>query len=79
LNTVNPLATILAAKMMLEWLGESGKAAAIEQAVAEVVAKGEVRTYDMGGSATTSEMAQAVARALKAGTVHSNPISDNCV
>jgi isocitrate/isopropylmalate dehydrogenase len=61
-NKVNPLATILAAKMMLEWLGESGKAAAVEQAVAEVVAQGEVRTYDMGGSATTSEMAQAVAR-----------------
>ena len=79
LNKVNPLATILAAKMMLEWLGESAKAAAIEQAVAEVVAQGDVRTYDMGGSATTSEMAQAVARALKAGTVHSNPISDNCV
>jgi 3-isopropylmalate dehydrogenase len=79
LNKVNPLATILAAKMMLEWLGESGMAAAIEQAVAEVVAQGEVRTYDMDGSATTSEMAQAVARALKAGTVHSNPISDNCV
>jgi 3-isopropylmalate dehydrogenase len=65
-NKVNPLATILAAKMMLEWLGESGKAAELEHAVAEVVARGEVRTYDMGGAATTSEMALAVARALQA-------------
>jgi len=59
-NKVNPLATILAAKMMLEWLGEKDKAAEIESAVAEVVAEGAVRTYHMGGRATTVEMAQAV-------------------
>jgi len=65
LNKVNPLATILAAKMMLERLGHPEKAAAIEAAVAEVVARGEVRTYDMGGSATTAQMAEAVARAVR--------------
>jgi isocitrate/isopropylmalate dehydrogenase len=65
-NKVNPLAAILAAKMMLEWLGEAGAAARIEAAVREVVRKGEVRTYDMGGSATTSEMAAAVAGAAVA-------------
>ena len=59
-NKVNPLAAILAAKMMLEWLGERDKAAEIEAAVAEVVAEGAVRTYDMGGRATTGDMAQAV-------------------
>jgi len=59
-NKVNPLAAILAAKMMLEWMGEKDKAAEIEAAVAAVVAEGVVRTYDMGGSATTREMAQAV-------------------
>jgi 3-isopropylmalate dehydrogenase len=64
LNKVNPLAAIMAAEMMLEWLGEGGKAARIEQAVADVVARGEVRTYDMGGTATTSQMAEAVAHAL---------------
>ncbi|MGD0201659.1 MAG: isocitrate/isopropylmalate dehydrogenase family protein [Bryobacteraceae bacterium] len=62
LNKVNPIATILAAKMMLEWLGEGARAAAVGAAVAEVVARGEVRTYDLGGSATTSQMAEAVAR-----------------
>lgn len=64
-DKVNPLATILAAKMMLEWLGEGSKAAEIEGAVARVIEKGEVRTYDMGGQAKTSEMAAAVARVLR--------------
>ncbi|OGS05281.1 MAG: 3-isopropylmalate dehydrogenase, partial [Elusimicrobia bacterium RIFCSPLOWO2_02_FULL_61_11] len=54
---VNPIATILAAKMMLDWLGETAKAKIIEDAVAEVIAEGKVRTYDMGGSATTIDMA----------------------
>jgi len=47
--------------MMLEWLGEAAKAKLIEDAVAEVIAEGKVRTYDMGGSATTIEMAKAIA------------------
>jgi isocitrate/isopropylmalate dehydrogenase len=61
LNKVNPIATILAAKMMLDWLGESEKALRLEAAVAEVIAEGAVRTYDMGGSSTTIEMAEAIA------------------
>jgi isocitrate/isopropylmalate dehydrogenase len=60
-NKVNPLATILAAKMMLDWLGEADKAARLEGAVAAVIAEGKVRTYDMGGANTTTEMAEAVA------------------
>jgi 3-isopropylmalate dehydrogenase len=58
---VNPIATILAAKMMLDWLGETELAEKIEKATAEVIAEGKVRTYDMGGSATTIEIAQAIA------------------
>jgi 3-isopropylmalate dehydrogenase len=58
---VNPIATILAAKMMLEWLGEKDKAAVVEGAVAEVIAEGTVRTYDMGGSDGTLDLARAVA------------------
>ncbi len=57
----NPIATILAAKMMLDWLGEAEKAKAIEEAVAEIVREGRVRTYDMGGSDGTLEMARAIA------------------
>ncbi len=65
----NPIATLLAAKMMLEWLGETEKGARLEKAVAAVVAEGKVRTYDMGGSAGTLEMAEAVAAHLEAATV----------
>jgi isocitrate/isopropylmalate dehydrogenase len=64
LNKVNPIATILAVKMMLDWLGETPKAEALEKAVAEVIREGKVRTYDMGGTSTTSEMAQAIAARL---------------
>ena len=64
LYKVNPIATLLAAKMMLDWLGETGKAAALEQAVAEVIKEGKVRTYDMGGSAKTLDVARAVAEKL---------------
>ncbi len=61
---VNPIATILAAKMMLDWLGETEKGLRVEHAVARVIAGGNVRTYDMGGTSTTPEMAEAIASAL---------------
>lgn len=61
---VNPLATILTAKMMLDWLGETEKGMAVEQAVASVIAEAKVRTYDMGGSSTSLEMGEAVAMKL---------------
>jgi len=61
---VNPIATILAAKMMLDWLGETDKGAALEKAVAMVIKEGKVRTYDMGGNSSTLDMAKAVADKL---------------
>jgi isocitrate/isopropylmalate dehydrogenase len=61
---VNPIATVLAAKMMLDWLGEKDKAVRLEGAVATVIAEGNVRTYDMGGSAGTLDMANAIAAKL---------------
>jgi 3-isopropylmalate dehydrogenase len=61
---VNPIATILAAKMMLDWLGEKEKAARIEVGVAEVIKDGRVRTYDMGGRNSTLEMGKAIAAAV---------------
>jgi isocitrate/isopropylmalate dehydrogenase len=64
LYKVNPIATILAAKMMLDWLGESEKAAQLEAAVAAVIAEGQVRTYDMGGTSSTLEVAEAIAAKL---------------
>lgn len=61
---VNPIATIMAAKMMLDWLGEKDRAKAIEKSVAKVIQDGKVRTYDMGGSSTTLDMGKAVAACL---------------
>lgn len=63
---VNPIATILTVKMMLEWLGESEKALRVERAVETVIAEGRVRTYDMGGTSSTLDMAHAIANALPA-------------
>ncbi|WP_309493234.1 isocitrate/isopropylmalate dehydrogenase family protein [Candidatus Hecatella orcuttiae] len=60
-NKVNPLATILAAKMMLDHLGEGEAAERVEKAVLAVLTEGKTRTYDLGGNATTSEMAEAIA------------------
>lgn len=64
LYKVNPIATILAAKMMLEWLGETEMAERVENATKEVIKEGKVRTYDMGGTATTLELGQAIADKL---------------
>jgi 3-isopropylmalate dehydrogenase len=66
LHKVNPLAAIMAGGMMAEWLGEARIGQMIQGAVGEVIARGACRTYDMGGHATTMEMAHAVATALHA-------------
>ena len=50
---VNPIAMLLTAKMMLDWLGEKDKATRLEAAIARVIKEGKVRTYDMGGKNTS--------------------------
>ncbi len=67
----NPLATILSAGMMLDWLGErqddptaKSAAARIEEAVSAVLLQGDALTADLGGRGTTSGVAQAVAEAM---------------
>jgi 3-isopropylmalate dehydrogenase len=59
-NKVNPTAMLLAAKLMLDWLGEDEKATRLENAIKKVLGEGTVRTYDMGGQSTSMEMAEAV-------------------
>ncbi len=61
---VNPMAMLLAVKLMLEWLGEKEKAERLENAIAEVIKEGKVRTYDMGGNSSTLDVARAVAERL---------------
>ncbi|MEW6411591.1 MAG: isocitrate/isopropylmalate dehydrogenase family protein [Candidatus Zixiibacteriota bacterium] len=61
---VNPMAMLLTVKMMLDWLGEDAKADKLEAAIADVIKEGKARTYDMGGTSTTLEIAEAVAARL---------------
>jgi isocitrate/isopropylmalate dehydrogenase len=64
-HKVNPMAMLLAVKLMLDWLNETDKAQALEAAIAAVVREARVRTYDMGGSHGTMDLAQAVADHLE--------------
>jgi tartrate dehydrogenase/decarboxylase/D-malate dehydrogenase len=63
-GVVNPLATILSGGMMLDHLGMSQAAAAVEAAVASVLADGNVRTPDLGGKSSTEEVTNAVLERL---------------
>ncbi len=64
-NVSNPLATILAGQMMLEELGEESAANLIERSVIEVLSEGKALTYDLGGSAKTSEVGDEVAKRIR--------------
>jgi isocitrate/isopropylmalate dehydrogenase len=59
---VNPTAMLLSVKLMLDWLGETEKAAKLQKAIAEVIKEGKFKTYDVGGTNTSLEVAQEVAR-----------------
>lgn len=63
-NEVNPTAAILAAAMMLDYMKKTKEAGRIRKAVESVLASGDRRmlTYDLGGSAKTSEMAREIAK-----------------
>ncbi len=70
-NIANPMATILSAALMLDWLGDqhddpvcSQSAKLLEGAVAQVLRDAKVRTPDIGGNASTTDVANAVASAL---------------
>src|SRR6266576_6998403 len=70
---VNPIAMLLTAKLMLDWLKEIEMATRLEAAVARVIAEGRVQSYDMSGRRSDTDSphhgGQAVARAEK--TPHS--------
>jgi len=61
---VNPTAMLLAVKLMLDWLGEKEDAQALENAIAAVIREGKVKTYDLGGTSSTLDVAQTVAENL---------------
>lgn len=61
---VNPTAMLLAVKLMLDWLGEREDAQTLENAIAAVIREGKVKTYDLGGTSSTLDVAQTVAEKL---------------
>ena len=60
----NPIAMMLSAIMMLRYLGENDAADKFDAAILKVLSEGKTLTGDLGGSATTMEVAQAVKNAL---------------
>jgi tartrate dehydrogenase/decarboxylase/D-malate dehydrogenase len=62
----NPVGAVWAGAMMLDHLGESAASNAVLAALAEVLATTKIRTPDLGGNATTSEVGQELERALRA-------------
>ena len=58
---VNPMAMLITTRLMLDYLGEIDRADMLDNAIAQVLQEGNVRTYDMGGSAGTLDIANAVA------------------
>ena len=60
----NPLAAVLSASLMLHHLGLEKSGAALRDAVAKVLAEGKVKTPDLGGMGTTTQMGDAVVAAI---------------
>jgi len=56
----NPIATVWAGAMMLDYLGEAEAAKAVEASIAAVLKAGKVKTRDLGGKATCAQMGDAL-------------------
>jgi isocitrate dehydrogenase (NAD+) len=65
-NKANPTAMILAAIMMLQHIGETDAADRIYAALVNVFTQRKVFTFDLGGSATTTEFAKAILEEVSA-------------
>jgi 3-isopropylmalate dehydrogenase len=63
-NLANPIATFLSVAMMLDFLNQPKAAKAIQQACADVVADPKNHTRDLGGTATTTQVGEAVCAKL---------------
>ena len=67
-GVANPIGAIWAGAMMLEHLGEKGGARLLLEATAQVLGD-DIRTPDLGGTASTSQVGDAVAMAVEQGMV----------
>jgi isocitrate dehydrogenase (NAD+) len=66
-GVANPTSLLLSACMLLDHVGQGATADRIRRAVDALVRGGDIRTADMGGSATTLEFTGALIRALDQG------------
>jgi tartrate dehydrogenase/decarboxylase / D-malate dehydrogenase len=65
LGIANPIASFWSAVLMLEHLGEATAAARLMGAIEHTLAAGDVRTPDLGGTATTAEVTARVCELLQ--------------
>jgi isocitrate dehydrogenase (NAD+) len=63
-NLANPMALILSGALMLDHIGEHDAANRVRQAVRALLAEGRKLTRDLGGTAGTTEIAEAIAGKL---------------
>ena len=61
---VNPMAMLLTSKLMLDWLNEKEMADKLESAISKTIKDEKVKTYDMGGTNTSLEVAEEIVRNL---------------
>ncbi len=59
---VNPIAMIRSVKLMLDWLGQKKQGENLDNAIAQVIKEGKIKTYDMGGNNTSLEVAESIAK-----------------
>src|SRR5674476_476170 len=64
-NKANPTALMLSGVLLLRHIGEQAAAKRVEDAIRAVIAEGRTVTYDLGGSAGTSEFADAIVARLE--------------
>lgn len=65
LNKVNPIATIWAGALLLDQIGEKEASVHIVNSIEKNIVNGKVKTYDMGGSDTTSDVGDDIARLVR--------------
>jgi isocitrate dehydrogenase (NAD+) len=63
-NKANPTALMLSGVLLLRHIGQQAAAGRVEEAIRSVIAEGRTVTYDLGGSAGTSDFADAIVARL---------------
>ena len=59
---VNPIAMIKSVKLMLDWLGHKKEGERLDNAIAQNVTEGKIKTYDVGGNSSSLDVAKDIAK-----------------